>query len=152
MGAKWKMGQVPELSCFFPLEAEAEQAGTNGDVAPRDFQRATTRGGLFLLWLLSTPFAFNYGGAAVHPYWFLFLMGYWSVGLASAILLRKKGSWQRIVAAVWHSLLVGYTFVQGLNWDWESPNSRLFGFFAIYGIFAISYLATTAVTGLTRRD
>jgi hypothetical protein len=100
-----------------------------------------------LFWLLTTPFAFNYGGAAVHPYAFLFLMAYWIVGLVSAILLRRKGSWRRIVAVVWNLLLAGYTLAHGMNWDWENPNTKFFCFFAIYGIFAIAYLATTAVTG-----
>lgn len=34
-----------------------------------------------LFFLLSTPFFFNYGGAAAHPEYFLLWIAYWSVGV-----------------------------------------------------------------------
>jgi hypothetical protein len=100
-----------------------------------------------LLWLLITLFAFISGSAVPHAYWywFLFFIAFWIVGLASSILLRKRRPWHRIVAALWHSLLVGYTFIEWGHWE---SIFKLFCFFAIYGIFAISYLAVTALPHL----
>lgn len=81
-----------------------------------------------LLWLLTIPFAFNYGGAYVHPNWFMGLLTYFFVGILSACALAFAGLRARIFSLIWHStafgwVLLGWALRGGVRWEslvnWE---------------------------------
>lgn len=94
-----------------------------------------------LLWLLMIPFMFNYGGASVHPNWFMGLLAYFFVGILSACALVFAGTPARSFSLAWHSIamgwiLTGWVLHGGLRWEslviWELAWLLYISFAALY--------------------
>lgn len=64
-----------------------------------------------LWWLLMVPFMFNYGGASVHPNWFVGLLTYFFIGILSACALAGAGTPARILSLIWHSTALGWVLL-----------------------------------------
>jgi hypothetical protein len=103
-----------------------------------------------LLWLLSIPFVFNYGGASAHPGGVLLWIAFWGAGVVAAILLKKKRRSGRIASLLWNLLFVGNVAWRG-GVNWQNPSDRFAGYFALFSVFVILYIAATAATGFAAR-
>jgi hypothetical protein len=51
-----------------------------------------------------------------------------------------------MAALVWNSLLAGYAILHG-GVNWENPSDAFVGYYVIFSIFVIAYLASTSVIG-----
>lgn len=105
-----------------------------------------------LCWLLMIPFMFNYGGAAVHPNWFMGLLSYFFIGILSACALVFASTPARIFSLIWHStamgwILLGWILHGGVRWEslvnWELA-------WMLQVSFASFYLAANLTVRLIR--
>jgi hypothetical protein len=94
-----------------------------------------------IFYLLSTPWAFNYGGGSAHK--LLPWIAYWCAGIVTAVRLQKQGTWRRIAALIWNSLLPGYAIFHG-KVNWQNPFDNFDSSATIYGMFVVAYLAATS--------
>jgi len=98
-----------------------------------------------IFYLLSIPWAFNYGGGSASN--LLPWIAYWCTGVITAVRLQKQGTWRRIAALIWNSLLPGYSILHG-KVNWQKPFDNFDGYATIYGVFVVAYLAASSAMGV----
>jgi len=103
------------------------------------------------LCFLAVLFALNYGGAAANPLALPLISVYSIFGVASALLLYSAHTYTRLLALIWHGILVGFAFV---GWLFAArPVNVSDGFIPVLCVSVLSllYLGTTLLSLFRKR-